>query len=202
MDSTAVSFYNIQHFHEIEAVYTCCLYKKDLTNVSTFFGPHLDNKTNEDVRGIALSHCKIKCFPRELTKIFPNMDHIAINGGLKEISKDDLSGFKKLKFLDLQGCEIAELSGDLFENTPNLELIYLSHNRISKIGRKVLEPLMSLKYISFHGNDNIDAVYDVDKPSEFTLEEIKALIMVNCQAENGPGDNFKGITNAVRASGL
>lgn len=180
---TAVSFHNIQHFHEKVAVYTCCLYKKDISDVSTFFGQHLPDRSNEDVRGIALANCKISGFPRELSTIFPNLDHVAVNGGLRGISKEDLAGFDKLKFLDLQGCEIAQLPSDLFENSPNLEVVYFSHNKIATIGGALLDPLRSLKYIDMRGNVNINAVYDVDKTGELSLDEMKQLVSA-CRPQN------------------
>lgn len=194
MSSMAVSFYNIQHFHEKVSVYTCCLYKKDLNNVENFFGQHLKNKhgaehTNDDVRGIALSHCKLSTFPRELSQIFPNIDHLSINGGISAISKDDLVGFEKLKFLDLQSCEITSLPSDLFEHTPNLEVVYVSHNKITSIGERLLEPLHSLKYLNLHGNTGIDAVYDENKQNEFNLDDLKSLIRQTCHGEKLLEDN-------------
>lgn len=178
-------FYNIQHFHETTAVYTCCLYRKVFTSAANFSGQHLQDRTDDDVRGIALSSCQFKGFPLDLSEKFPNLDHIAINHGLHEITKQDLAGYGNLKFLDLQGCEIESLPGDLFENTPNLEVVYFSHNRIAYIGRDLLEPLIKLKYIDFRGNVCIDAVYDGDKPQETSLEDLKTVIREHCRVEKG-----------------
>lgn len=205
MNSMAVSFYNIQHFHEKVSVYTCCLYKKDLNNVENFFGQHLKNKlgaeqTNDDVRGIALSHCKLGSFPRELNEIFPNIDHLSINGGISEISKDDLAGFEKLRFLDLQSCEIRCLPSDLFEHTPNLEVVYVSHNKISSIGENLLEPLRSLKYLNLHGNTGIDVVYDENQQNEFNLDDLKTLIRQTCQGEKLLDDNSARVASVGGAN--
>lgn len=189
---TVACFCNIQHFHERSSVYTCCLYKKDLTNDTTFFGEHLFGCSNDDVRGIALANCQFSHFPGELAKIFPNLDHMAINGGLEQISKADLAGFENLKFLDLQGCHVEVLPADLFENTPNLEVIYFSHNRIASIGEHLLRPLTQLKYIDFRGNACIDEVYDEDKADDLSLDDLKALISEHCRAQNGIAASFPG----------
>lgn len=197
----AACFYNIQHFHEKSAVYTCCLYKKDISDFTTFFGRHLPDLSDGDVIGIALANCKFSGFPRELPTLFPKLDHVAINGGLREITKDDLRGFLNLKFLDLQGCEITSLPDDLFENTPNLEVIYLSYNKLSFIGEKLLEPLKSLKYIDFRGNLSINEVYDEDKANgnDLSLEDLKRVIRAKCRGEVDSRENHNYDSN-IRVS--
>lgn len=177
-------FYNIQHFHEKTAVYTCCLYKKDISDFTTLSGRHLPDCCDRDVRGIALANCKFSDFPRELPTLFPNLDHMAINGGLSQITKDDLADFVNLKFLDLQGCEITSLPDDLFEYTPNLEVIYFSFNKLTLIGEKILEPLTSLKYIDFRGNSSINAVYDEDKTNDLSFEQLRSMIQGNHNYDN------------------
>lgn len=176
------SYYNIKHFHEKNSVYTCCVYKEDLSDVKTFSGQHLPDFRDEDIRGVALSHCDIPRFPRELALMFPNLDHMTINGGLREISKEDLAGYQNLRFLDLQGCEITSLPDDLFKNSPNLEVVYFSRNKISSISKNFFEPLRNLKYIDFRGNLNQlkNAVYDVDQEGELSFEEFKTLFTERC----------------------
>lgn len=194
------TFYNIQHFHEREAVYTCCLYKKEIAARTEFCGPHLPDRSDDDVRGIALANCKFQAgFPRDLTEKFPNLDHLAVNGGLSEISKEDLAGYANLRFLDLQGCEITSLPDDLFVNTPNLEVVYFSHNHIASIGRNLLEPLKNLKYIDLRGNVHIDAVYDEDKSNEMSFDDLIVAIRERCAVQN---NSFVGMkTNSLRVSG-
>lgn len=172
MDGVAC-YYEIQHFHEKFSVYTCCLYKKEIGHEKAFSGQHLTDKTDDDVRGVAFSHCKFASFPRGISESFPNVNHITINEGLQEISKEDLAEFKNLKFLDLQGCRLVNLSSDLFENSSKLEVIYFSHNKILSIGENLLEPLENLKYIDFTGNPAINLVYDEDKSENFTLDDMK-----------------------------
>lgn len=199
MEVTAY-FNNIQHFHEKFGVYTCCLYKKDINDMTTFSGRHLPDRSDGDVRGIALANCKFSGFPRELSDLFPKLDHVAINGGLREITKEDLAGFANLKFLDLQGCEIASLPNDLFEYTPNLEVIYFSYNRISLIGENLLEPLKQLKYIDFRGNSTINEVYDEDKTNDLSLDELKSMIRDQCRVQMAFVDN-QSYNNNLRVSG-
>ena len=187
-------YYHIQHFHEKNSVYTCCVYKRDLTSITTISGEHSVNFTNDDVRGVALVNCKLSSFPRELSNIFPKLDHLAINGGLCEISKEDLACFPNLKFLDLQGCDIKVLPIDLFESSPNIELIYFSYNKISSIGNNLLEPLRALKYIDFRGNSILNVVYDEDKANELTLKELKMMI----RTQSGFVDNFVTKTHGIR----
>lgn len=178
----AASYHNIQHFHERCAVYTCCVYKKDLSVVNKFCGQHLAEFSDDDVRGVALSHCNIPSFPRELASVFPNLDHMAINGGLSEISKQDFAGYRNLRFLDLQGCEITSLPSNLFENLPNLEVVYLSRNKISVVDEDFFEPLRALKYIDFRGNlmKTENAVYDQDRAEELSFDEFKNAITERC----------------------
>lgn len=156
-------------------------------------------KSDQDVRGVAFAHCNFPSgFPRDLAMIFPNIDHIAINGGLQQISKDDLAGYENLKFLDLQGCEIKTVPNDLFVNTPKLEVVYFSYNRIAIIGQDLLDPLQNLKYIDFRGNVNIDEVYDEDKGTELTLDGLKKIINEQCGVSNVFLDNKNSL---MRVSG-
>lgn len=184
-------YYNIKHFHERVPVYTCGLLKQDITCALTFTGEHSTERANTDVRGIALAHCTFPSgFPRNLPVIFPNLDHVAINGGLRSISKSDFEGFGNLKFLDLEGCEISTLADDLFENTPNLEVIYFSHNGVTNIGPNLLQPLKNLKYLDLRGNETIDAVFDEDKANELSLEDLKSMIRAQCGVQNHVADSF------------
>lgn len=198
MDAAAC-FYNIKHFHENNAIYTCCVYKKDFATCKKLSDLHLTDHSDDDVRGVALSHCQFAGFPRDFPSIFPNLNHLAINGGLSEISKDDLIGYGNLTFLDISGCEITSLPGDLFHHTPNLEVIYFNRNKISSIGAKLLDPLLTLKYADFSGNLNINAVYDVEKEEELSLSELKQLISEQCETHNASVDiNSK----SLRVSGV
>lgn len=178
--ATATCFYNIKHFHEKVPVYTCCVYKKDFGNCKKLSDLHLTDLSDDDVQGVALSHCEFDGFPRDFPSIFPNLNHLAINGGLSEITKDDLIGYGNLTFLDISGCEIDSLPGDLFEHTPNLEVIYFNRNQIKYMGASLLEPLLSLKYADFTGNLNINVVYDEEKAEDLSLNELKKLISEQC----------------------
>jgi len=189
----SVSYCHIQHFHEKNSVYTCGVYKSDLSNVTSFSGLHSPDFCDDDVRGVSLVNCKLSSFPRELSKVFPNLDHLAINGGLREITKEDLACFKNLKFLDLQGCNITALPDNLFEDSPDIELVYFSFNKIISIGENILKPLRSLKYIDFRGNLNINAVYDADNTSELSLEELKRLIRTRGRFHDDLAINTKPI---------
>lgn len=164
------------------------MYKKDFASCKKLSDLHLNDYSDDDVKGVALSHCEFSGFPRDFPSIFPNLNHLAINGGLSEISKDDLIGYGNLTFLDLSGCEITSLPGDLFEHTPNIEVIYFNRNKISYIGENLLEPLVSLKYADFKGNVNINVVYDEEKAEELSLNELKQLISEQCQTNNVSAD--------------
>jgi Leucine-rich repeat (LRR) protein len=80
--------------------------------------------------------------------------------------------------LYIYGGDIEYLPGNLFEQTPNLEIVSFSSCKIKFIDSNILDCLHKLKHVSFSNNINIDAIYRTDYHGDSpkykaTLEELK-----------------------------
>lgn len=92
----------------------------------------------------------IHFFPKNLSKIFPNLQELEISHcKLKEIEADDLKGFDKLITLSLANNCLKYLPDDLFKHVPNLQYADFSNNNISL---RLLDPLRNHRHLELQGN--------------------------------------------------
>lgn len=107
-----------------------------------FTGIHKEGKGNEDVDRLVIDSVPLEVIPRNLYKIFPNLQVLVIEAcNLKKITKDDLFGLGELNILSLQCNNLTSLPVDLFENTRKVERIFLSDNKIERVSSKMFAPL-------------------------------------------------------------
>lgn len=93
-------------------------------------------------------------------------------GPLKEIHQSDLKFFPRLKCLELYHNEIEILEEGLFKFNPELEMIWLSSNRIFHIDPEVFDGLLGkLSYLSLDTNDCISSYVSND------TEEVRELVI-------------------------
>ncbi|KAL7013127.1 hypothetical protein ACKWTF_015208 [Chironomus riparius] len=140
-----------------------------------FIGQHGDGMTNQHVRYLQFSDCRVAKVPQGLTKIFPNLKVLIIsNSKLKKISKNDLCEYKNLTELMCSNNEIEFLPNNLFENNKNLEVINFSGNQLRVIGPKILNGLEKLKHVNFWNYPNYEKISNAKiSYLHATLDEIK-----------------------------
>lgn len=129
---------------------------------------------------------KILYFPRGLQKIFPKLFFIfIINSQLREIRQEDLQGFTKLRELNLQGNEIKSLKKNLFDSNPELEVIFLCHNKISSVDPEVFSNLNYLKVLSLLNNTCINKkIVNLSDTEDVRNRAKKAAESCNLRTEN------------------
>ncbi|KAL7013917.1 hypothetical protein ACKWTF_015645 [Chironomus riparius] len=164
----------------------------DPQQIKKFLGEHKVHRTDNDVVSMTFESCKIKTFPRNLTKFYPNLTVIElISCNLKELTKEDLKFYPKLKYLGIVNNRLTHLGSDLFEYTPNIEFIDFSCNLIHSIGPRILDPISNLKQANFSENQHINALYDADD-SRFKIEQLLSIIESCCR----PMESLKEIAAA------
>jgi hypothetical protein len=95
--------------------------------------------------------------PKGLEKLFPQIEAIGIEiSKLREIKKEDLAPFPKLKKLWIQYNDLETLPSDLFESNPELSLVSFPGNKLKFVGGNILSPLKKLIWVYFGSNPCID----------------------------------------------
>lgn len=135
----------------------------------------------EGYEKIVFEHCELIVYPspQSLLMHIPNLRHISINDSkIPQITKNDLKGFKFLKSLTITCCnDLESLPGDLFENTPIIERLDFSSNKICYVGNNVLDPLKFLVYFDLSDNPGINAIYNSeDKTGKLSLVNFRKAI--------------------------
>lgn len=140
--------FKTDHWWIIGSAYTCEVKDQSIITdrsnqiIDTATGNHLEWKTNNDVKVVYFQNSKVLYFPLGLEKIFKNLEGISVTASeFKEIRKDDLKDYPKLRELSLHYGNIETIEADLFINNPNLEGIYLNNNKISQIDANVFNNL-------------------------------------------------------------
>lgn len=111
---------------------------------------------NSQVQGVKFEVHQMKFFPQSITKTFPNLIAIYINDGiLSEIHQSDLQPFPQLRYLDLFENHLEVIEADLFKFNQNLELIWLSNNRIRLVDPNVFNHLTKLSFLYMMENECI-----------------------------------------------
>lgn len=153
-------------------------------NIISFKGNHHPGRNNNDVTWISFSDLEVEYFPRDLQRIFPNLNALAIvNCGLNEISQQDLTGLEKLVYLGLRYTRIKSLPDDLFNNMPNLKKIDLSHNKIEFASSRLIEPIENqLDFFYLSSNTSINEFYHRGGNDGCeTVQELMAKIDEQCK---------------------
>lgn len=123
-------------------------------NVTNITGIHLEGKSNTDVIVFTSVRKKFEKFPRNLPQFFPNIDKIQIStSNIRTLTRDDLEAFGgKLKELYFVYNALEVIEGDLFEGTPNLEVVELSGNKITRVDPGAFSRLQKLSSLHFSFN--------------------------------------------------
>jgi Leucine-rich repeat (LRR) protein len=140
--------------------YQCFLIKDPMitergTVVTEATGRHLDSRNHSSVTAFwsRNSSYTVNYMPRGLNDVFPNLDAITIkNSHLKEIRQTDLQPFSKLKVLDLDKNDIETIERDLFKFNLQLQVIFLTDNKIRRVHPNVFDHLNKLRYLDMGYN--------------------------------------------------
>ena len=142
--------FEIRDFATVGRQYTCVV-QNDLNiiepNVTISFasGTHASNETSNSVTALWIENKNTEYLASNIGEIFPNLIALRVKDGrLKELHKDDLMSMPKLKYLNLDNNDVAVLDDDVFEYNPQLELLWLSLNKIIKIGENLADGFKKL----------------------------------------------------------
>jgi hypothetical protein len=144
--------------------YRCYVENKEdftasLISIDAAVGTHTGDNKNDDVTDFDLSSApNLIHFPKNLDKVFPDLEVIAIyDTNLQTITQDDLKMFPRLKFGYFTHNQLKVITTDTFRFNPKLERIDLDNNLIFHIEPHTFDGLRKLTalYVS-HNDKNCD----------------------------------------------
>jgi Leucine-rich repeat (LRR) protein len=146
--------------------------------VTSVSGKLMDVLVYENIKSFKVeSSPNFEFLPKEIEKIFPNLEKITISRtGLKVLSSDDLKPFSKLKSLVVTESDLEELHPNLFEFNKGIEEVDLKGNKLKHLGVDFLKFASNLKSIDL--SDNFCVNGSAKSPIE--LKRLKIRISENC----------------------
>lgn len=121
--------------------------------VNRFTGTHIENKTDSDVKGISIISSKTEYFPTNIGSLF-NLTYFHMYGaGLIEIKSKDFVGMQDLEVLFLTFNKITHLPSDVFSTLTKLNFINLSHNQIEELPTGLFSNNLKLEIIDLMSNE-------------------------------------------------
>lgn len=163
--------------------YTCTVTSASIckpnSRVKSYNGKHASGKNDHDVKAIKFENQVVEHFPRNLHKIFPQLESLFIsNCGLKAISRRDLIGLENISGLGIFSNQLTSLPSDLFVDMPKLRNISFIGNKLGSVSSKIFAPIIGngLTYVDFRKNPSINSVYGVS--SIYGVESLEKLMEV------------------------
>lgn len=181
---------------EVENVYACvvtaCSIIERDSAISAFKGVHDVDRNNDSVKAMLFMNTKVHYIPRDLTKIFPNLAHLAISKcELKEVSAEDLVGLEKLESLILPSNNITNLPEDLFKNMENLKKVNFSANLFQKFDENILQPIKeTIEILNLMDNPGVNRYFHDKASLEDFMERIKLLDRLGDLFTSGKHSDF------------
>lgn len=126
-------------------------------------------------KAISIYGQRILFIPNKLNIWFPNID--IKSPSLKELIKEDLAQFPRLKELWLYDNNLRSLPGDLFEGNPDILFINFIDNKPTNVGVRILTPLKELNQAYFDMNTCINQRAD----TKSDISSLVAALEANCQ---------------------
>lgn len=119
---------------------------------------------------------------------------------MKEISREDLTGFEHLQVFSARNNQLTSLPDDLFINKPKLNQVDLISNKLEYLSSKLLQPIVKndLKVVDIRTNTRVDVAFwngqHIHGPMPFgkyvtSIEELMRIIDAQCLqpiASNNP----------------
>lgn len=114
---------------------------------------HDVEKDKTDVKLLKIIDQCLAELPGKLYSFFPHIAGLeVVNSGLRTIKRENIAGYKSLKYLNLMKNKIEVLSDGVFSNNPSLQYILINNNRLKVIGAEVFTPISHLKYVDLRRN--------------------------------------------------
>ncbi|CAH1734270.1 unnamed protein product [Chironomus riparius] len=134
-------------------------------------GAHASLKTNDDVISFQAYNKGAQFFPRGLDKVFKNLRSIYIYlSKIQEVKQIDLKSLPNLIYFDIRESEIRYFEDGIFDFNPNLEVIWLTGNKIFHFDTNVFKNLNKISYLGLTSNVCMNTEVGGN------LVEVKALI--------------------------
>lgn len=182
--------------------YTCTVTSASIcrpnSRVKSYSGVHQAGKGDDDVEAIKFENQVVEHFPRNLHKIFPQLESLFIsNCGLKAISRRDLIGLENLSGLGIFGNQLTSLPSDLFADMPKLKNISFVGNKLGSVSSKMFTPIIGngLTYVDFRTNPSINSVFGAS--SIYGVESVEKLMEVIDAQCTSPAEAKKYSSHAV-----
>ena len=138
--------------------------------VTSVNGKDLKSFTGFGYKRLEILRQPVHFIPQGLGEFFPDLEGLKIgNSQTKEVTKNDIAQFPKLKQLHLYSTDIQSLPANLFEENPDLLYIYLGHNKLTHVGKGILSPLKKLHTAYIQGNPCINLYVYSDRSRISTI---------------------------------
>lgn len=139
-------------------------------------GTHKQGKIDKNVEGFWLESQELHQIPHGIESFFPNLKAFYLyDAKLKTVSKDVLQ-YPSLRYLSLRNNELVTLDVDLFEYTPELEVIRFKLNLIQHVGLHLLSRLDNLTIALF----NTNACINRDAYDRAQVIELNTQLALSC----------------------
>jgi len=165
--------------------------------INSALGTHNNGMNNNDVTCFIASSKNFQFFPKDLDKIFNNLEGIVIaDSNIREVHQSDLRPFTNLVQLGLHINKIEIIEEGLFEYNTYLKVISLRNNKIKQIHSKVFNNLSQLVTLRLLDNQCINK--DSQLNSTAVTETIKhAKIQCTIPEQLDIGMEIKSLENDV-----
>lgn len=141
-------------------------------------GAHVAGYSNAMVRGLGIHLQSISFFRSGFSQYFPNIAGLELtNSNVKVIRKQDLSPFRLLQFLVMQGNRLESLEIDTFEGNPNIDYVVFANNDLKHLDPRTFDVLTRLYYLDVTSNRCINRA--ASTPQQ--LAELKTEIGIKCK---------------------
>ena len=101
--------------------------------IDGFFGVHMTNRTDHNVRGIIIHNTNTKFIPANLGFLFNLTALLVQNSNLIEIKAENFLGMQELQHLSLYGNNLTSVPSDAFSTLTKLKSLSLMRNQIEVI---------------------------------------------------------------------
>ncbi|CAH1735243.1 unnamed protein product [Chironomus riparius] len=151
-------------YSSVDTVYTCKvtndlrITQPDDAVIEDVSGTHLSGYDNDNVNAFHVDNKTMGYFPKDLDKFFKNLKAIyIINNKINQISHTHLKPLQNLVFLSLFRNQIEILEDGLFDNNPDMQVLWYESNKIIHVGKSVFNNMNNLTYLVFDSNLCINA---------------------------------------------
>ena len=139
-------------------VYTCmAVGLENLGGNSRFsdvIGRHVGKKSNSDVQSFLVKdQSEFFAIPKNILDFFPNLKYFEVIGSpVKEISRETFQGLQKLEEIVLKNNLIASLPHDVFSDLAKLKVLTISGNKLTTFHYKTFDKNIDLEFLSLVNN--------------------------------------------------